>query len=75
VTVVGRRVFGDVDSDLMKKARRLAALANVALLAVRFSSAERGAAFVGADTFPALDDAALTDAVFDYLCETSAAHS
>jgi hypothetical protein len=68
VTVVGRRIFGEADSDLLDNTRHLAELANVPLLTVRFSGAERGAAFVGADTFPPLDDGDLRDAVLDYLC-------
>jgi hypothetical protein len=75
VTVVGRRIFGEADSALLSSTRRLAELANVALLTVRFSGAERGATFMGADTFPALDDAILSEAVLDYLCGTSAAYS
>lgn len=75
VTVVGRRTFGEADSDLLKNARRLAELADVALLTVRFSGAERGATFMGADTFPALEEAILSEAVLDYLCGTSAAYS
>jgi hypothetical protein len=75
VTVVGRRTFGEADSDLLKSARRLAELAGVTLLTVRFSGAGRGATFMGADTFPALDEAILSEAVLDHLCGTSAAYS
>jgi hypothetical protein len=68
ITVVGRRVFGDADPDLLNHARRLAELAEVALLTVRFSGAERGAAFMDADTFPALSDERLEDAALEHLC-------
>jgi hypothetical protein len=73
VTVIGRRIFGEADPDLLEQTRRLAELANVALLTARFSGAERGATFVGADTFPALDEATWRDAALEYLCEPSAA--
>jgi hypothetical protein len=68
VTVIGRRIFGEVHPDLLKQSRRLAELAEVALLTVRFAGAERGAAFMGADTFPALDDERFKEAVLEYLC-------
>jgi hypothetical protein len=42
-------------------------LAGVDLLAVHFSSAERGAHFVSADAFPNLSDDNVADAVFEYL--------
>jgi hypothetical protein len=74
VTVVGRRIFGEAHPELLKQSRRLAELAEVALLTVRFAGAERGAAFVGADTFPALDDEKFKEAALEYLCGTSAAH-
>jgi hypothetical protein len=72
VTVIGERTFGEADPHLRQQARRLAELAGVALLSVHFSSAERGARFLGADAFPALDDDALRDAALDYLCGASA---
>jgi hypothetical protein len=74
VTVVGRRIFGEAHPELLNQSRRLAELADVALLTVRFAGAERGAAFIGADTFPALDDERFKEAALEYLCGTSAAN-
>jgi hypothetical protein len=74
VTVIGRRVFGKAHREILNQSRRLAELANVALLTLRFASAERGAAFIDADTFPTLDDDTFRQAALEYLCETSAAN-
>jgi hypothetical protein len=73
VTIVGRRVFGKVHPELLDQSRRLAELAKVELLTSRFASAERGAAFVDADIFPALHDDELAAAVLEHFCETAAA--
>ena len=68
VTVIGRRAFGAADPVLLGYARRLAEIAGVALLTVRFcDDAGRGMTFVGADTLPALDDEQLQDAALEYL--------
>ncbi len=67
VTVIGNRVVGAGEPALQQQALRLARLAGVQLLAVHFSSAERGAHFVGASVFPNLSDDAVADAVFEYL--------
>jgi hypothetical protein len=68
VTVIGRRAFGTTDPVLLDYARRLAEIAGVALLSVRFSDdGGRGITFVGADTLPALDDEQLQDAALEYL--------
>jgi hypothetical protein len=67
VTVVGNRAFGAGEPGLQRQALRLARLAGVELLAVHFSSAERGAHFVGADAFPNLSDDGVADAVLEYL--------
>jgi hypothetical protein len=67
VTVVGSQVFGAVDAELKRHARRLAELAGVSLLTVRFAERERGAAFAGTDLFPPLDDAAVRAAVLEHL--------
>jgi hypothetical protein len=67
VTVVGRRIFGDVEPDLHRQARRLADLAGVELLSVRFSGPERGASFVSADSSLDFSDEALADEVLAYL--------
>jgi len=67
VTVVGSHVVGEVDADLKQRAQCLAKLAGVSLLNVSFSGSERGAAFVSADVFPPLDDAAVRAAILDHL--------
>jgi hypothetical protein len=67
VTVIGSHVVGEVDADLKQRARRLAKLAGVSFLNVSFSGNEHGAAFMGADVFPPLDDAAVRAAILDHL--------
>lgn len=52
VSVLGGRCFGDVDPELASQACRLAALADVELLAVMFSHREAGATFLGAHLWP-----------------------
>jgi hypothetical protein len=74
VTVVGPDIFGEADTDLLNQARCLAELAEVALLTVLFAGADRGSAFVGADTFPPLDDAGLSEAALKYLSGPRAAN-
>jgi hypothetical protein len=67
VTVVGKCIFGEVEPDLQRQARRLADLAGVELLAVRFSGPERSASFVSADSLRDFSDHGLADAVLAYL--------
>lgn len=67
VTVVGNRAVGAGEPGLQQQALRLARLAGVELLAVHFSSDERGAHFVSANVFPNLADDRVADAVFEYL--------
>lgn len=67
VTVIGGRVFGEAEPALRRQAQCLADLAGVDLLAVQFSSPERGARFVSADIFPKLSEERLADAVLEYL--------
>ena len=50
--VLGDRCFGNVDPALADQACRLAAAANVELLAVTFSHAAAGATFLGAQLWP-----------------------
>ena len=52
VSVLGDRCFGNVDPALADQACRLAAAANVELLAVTFSQAAAGATFLGAQLWP-----------------------
>jgi len=75
VTVIGERIFGEADPDLLHQAQCLAGLAGVAMLTVYFSGPERGATFIGADTFPDLGDNRLRDAALEYLCGTSAGNA
>jgi hypothetical protein len=67
VTVIGMRILGDADPVLQRHARRLADLAQVELLEVQFSSAERDARFVGAHSFPDISGDGPADAVLEYL--------
>jgi hypothetical protein len=67
VTIVGERLFGQADQVLQSQARRLADLAGVDLLAVRFSGPEYGACFVSADVFPDLTEDRVAGAVLEYL--------
>jgi hypothetical protein len=52
VSILGDRCFGDVDPALADQACRLAAAANVELLAVTFSHAAADATFLGAHLWP-----------------------
>jgi hypothetical protein len=52
VSILGDRCFGNVDPALADQACRLAAAANVELLAVTFSHAAADAAFLGAHLWP-----------------------
>jgi hypothetical protein len=74
VTVIGKQIFGDADDKLLHQAKLLAQLAQVAMLTVHFSGAERGAAFLGADTFPDLREDRLKAAVLDTLRDPPAQH-
>jgi hypothetical protein len=66
VTVVGQRCFGDVHSSLVDHARRLAAAAEVDLLDVHFTGAERGHRFVNVNLCPDLSAPEISGAVLDY---------
>lgn len=66
VVVVGEHVFGDTDRLLHRHARKLAEIARVELLAVRFSSPEREARFVSADILPDITDERVAEAVLEY---------
>ena len=71
VTVVGSQVIGEVHPDLKERARLLAELAQVSLLTVQFSGAERDAAFSGADASPSLEDHCVRAAVLEHLTSAS----
>lgn len=66
-TVVGAHCFGAVPDALKGRARRLADLANVRLLAVYFSGTGDDAAFVGADPWPDISSPELGAAVIALL--------
>jgi len=67
VTVVGQRVLGEIDPILQKHALKLAELAGLELLAVRFSGPEHNARFLSADPFPDLTDDGIATAVLEAL--------
>ncbi len=67
VTVIGTRTFGEVETALLRRAERLAAIADVDLLSVRFSGSGPDAELIDADTFPDLSDDTLAGAVLEYL--------
>ncbi|HTB89322.1 MAG TPA: hypothetical protein VK743_15275 [Steroidobacteraceae bacterium] len=71
VTVIGERSFGDAHPVLTRTARRLAVLANAAMLTVYFTSPDRNGAFLGADSFPALEDDVFKDAALEYFCASA----
>jgi hypothetical protein len=73
VTLVGDRCFGAPDDVYAACARRLAAIAKIGLLAVRFLSGEPGPCFVSATAMPSLKDADVAQAVCDYLLAEPAA--
>ena len=63
VTVVGAQCFGEATPTLRVSSLRLARLAQVGLLSVRFD----GDLFVSADAFPSLADPEVAEAVLDLL--------
>ncbi|HEV2688646.1 MAG TPA: hypothetical protein VGV35_08835, partial [Bryobacteraceae bacterium] len=73
VTLVGDRCFGDPDNFYAAGVRRLAAIANVGLLAVRFMRGEPTPHFVSATAMPSLKDPEVAQAVCDYLSTETAA--
>jgi hypothetical protein len=72
VTLVGDQCLGAPNESYAAATRRLAAIANVGLLAVRFASAQRTPRFVSATAMPSLKDAFVARAVCDYLLGESA---
>ena len=72
VTVIGARTFGEADPVLHRHAQRLAGIAQVDLLSVRFSGDGPDAQFIDADTFPDLSEDPLAGALLERLrCATS----
>jgi len=69
VTVVGERCIGQVDDTIMTWAVRLARVAEVEMLAVRFSGPEPDATFLGADPRPDLTSQETADAVIEHMAE------
>jgi hypothetical protein len=66
LTVVGDGCLGDADETLKQQARRLADIAHMDLLNVRFSSAEAEASFDSVDVVPDIDDPTIADAALGY---------
>lgn len=75
VTVVGDRCLGTRESTLAAQARRLAKVAGVDLVEVRFSGPEARARFLGANLWPDLTRDGVAEAVLDYLSGRPAAHA
>jgi hypothetical protein len=67
VTVVGGQCFGAVAAELRAGSRQLGDLAGVDLLEVAFDRDAADAAFLGANTFPPLDDEVVRTAVLGLL--------
>jgi len=67
VTVIGERVLGDADADVLAGIRRLAKAAGVEMLAVRISDPGPDATFLEAEPQPNLTSPETADAVLDYL--------
>jgi hypothetical protein len=72
LTVVGDTCLGDVDDALKQQALRLAEIAHMNFLNVRFGSAAVDADFVGVDIFPDIDDETVADAALGYFAAASA---
>lgn len=75
VTVVGGHVFGETDLALHRQARRLADVAGVESLVVRFSSPERGARFVNADVYPDLSNEEIAIATLECMRPGTRGHA
>jgi hypothetical protein len=72
LTVVGDACLGDADNTLKQQARRLAEIAHMDFLNVRFSSVDADAGFVGVDLLPDIDDGIVADAALGYFGRASA---
>lgn len=70
VTVVGERCLGAPSLAFAAGARRLAAIANAGLLAVRFRPDQESPRFVSATAMPSLKAADVAEAVCEYLLVT-----
>jgi hypothetical protein len=73
VTLVGERCLGAPGNAYVAASRRLAAVAKVGLLGVRFEPGEREPRFVSATAMPSLKDPRVARAVRDYLLGEPAA--
>jgi len=69
LTVVGERCLGPVNGVLTAQARRLARVARVDLLSVRFGETEDGPELLGADAWPDVSSPEVADAILEYLSE------
>jgi len=70
VTVVGDRCLGAPNHVFAAGAKRLAAIANTGLLAVRFRPGEEAPCFVSGNAMPSLKTADVAEAVCEYLLLT-----
>jgi len=66
ITIVGEDCFGDVGSALARKALRVATMAGVQLVKLRFDGAGSDATFLAADVCPPIDDECIEQAVLGY---------
>jgi hypothetical protein len=71
VTVIADRCFGEVDATLATHARRLAAEARVAILAVQFDGPTAGACMLGAGLRPEITSPVIADAILRQLSRSS----
>jgi hypothetical protein len=69
VTVVGERCLGTVDEALINRAQRLAAAAEVQLLAVHFGDLNGEPRLFNADLFPDINSTEIADAILNYFGE------
>ena len=66
LTVVGENCLGEADKTLKLQARRLAEVAHMDFLSVRFSGVDADASFAGVDILPNVDDGTVADAALGY---------
>jgi hypothetical protein len=71
VTIVGDACVGEVDDELKRRTRRLAAAAGVELLTAQFSGRSAEDRFVTASVLPDLDDPAILEALHHHAGATA----
>jgi hypothetical protein len=72
LTVVGDSCLGDADETLKRQALRLAEIAQMNFVNIKFSSGAADAVFAGVDIFPDIDDETVADAALGYFAVASA---